>query len=102
MPKHELDGHPDEGPDPDADDSQSRVPHAGGEELPEDGVALDGTPVDELQRERAERLDPDNRPENAQVDNTERDFDVEKGMFTDNPGYDDAEKKFPPLGEGGA
>lgn len=65
-------------------------------------TALDGTPVDQLQQERQERLDPENRPENSEVDNTPRDFDVEKGMFADNPEYDQAEKKFPALGEGGA
>ncbi|HYG94876.1 MAG TPA: hypothetical protein VD859_14945 [Nocardioides sp.] len=73
------------------------------EEAVESGeIALDGTPVDQLQQERHDRLDPENRPDGAQVDNTPREFDVEKGMFTDNPEYDQAEKKFPPLGEGGA
>ncbi len=65
-------------------------------------VALDGTPVEELEQQRKERLDEENRDENTSVDNTGRDFDVEKGMFTDDPDYDQAEKKFPPLGKGGA
>ncbi|WP_435769972.1 hypothetical protein [Nocardioides sp. SYSU DS0651] len=77
-------------------------PRVGSSDLPPDGVAMDGTPVDQLEQERAERLDPANRAEEAEIDNTHRDFDVEKGMFTDNPDYDRAPKKFPPLGEGGA
>ena len=72
------------------------------DDMPPDGVALDGTPVEQLQQERAERLAPENRPECAEVDNTGRDFDVEKGMFTDDPEYDQAPRKYPPLGEGGA
>lgn len=56
----------------------------------------------EIEEERQERLDPDNRPDNAEVDNTDRDFDPEKGMFTDAEGYDEAEAKFPAAGEQGA
>jgi hypothetical protein len=37
----------------------------------------------QIEQERQERLDPDNRPENAEVDNTQRDFDTEHGEFTD-------------------
>ena len=39
--------------------------------------------LDEIETERKERLDPDNRPENAEVDNTDRDFDSTTGQFTD-------------------
>lgn len=56
----------------------------------------------EVEAEREERLDPDNRPEGAEVDNTDREFDEEKGMFTDSPGYEEADEKFPPMGEQGA
>jgi len=56
----------------------------------------------EVEAERQERLDPDNRPEDAEVDNTERDFDAEKGMFTDSEGYQEAEPQFPAEGEQGA
>ena len=38
--------------------------------------------AEQLTKEREERLDPENRPTNAIVDNTRRDFDVEKGDFT--------------------
>lgn len=47
----------------------------------------------EIEEERAERLDPDNRPEAAEVDNTQRDFDVEKGMFTDSDDYEESDEK---------
>ncbi|MCW2762165.1 MAG: hypothetical protein JWR85_2366 [Marmoricola sp.] len=45
----------------------------------------------EIEEERDRRLDPDNRPENAVVDNTPRDFDVERGQFKDSDDYDDSE-----------
>ena len=38
---------------------------------------------EQIEQERSERLDPDNRPDNAEVDNTQRDFDTEHGEFTD-------------------
>ncbi|MDN4171643.1 hypothetical protein QWY28_01675 [Nocardioides sp. SOB77] len=58
--------------------------------------------VEAVEAERRERLDPENRPDNVEVDNTGRDFDVEKGMFTDAEGYEEAPAAFPPMGEGGA
>jgi hypothetical protein len=61
-----------------------------------------GLTAEEVEAERKERLAPDNRPERAEVDNTSRDFDPEKGMYTDSEGYDRAEKKFAPEGEQGA
>jgi hypothetical protein len=36
-----------------------------------------------IEEDREKRLDPDNRPDNAEIDNTDRDFDVVKGQFTD-------------------
>ena len=44
--------------------------------------------IESIEADREERLDPDNRPENTQVDNTERQFDGEAGMFTDDENYD--------------
>lgn len=41
---------------------------------------------DQLEKERQERLDPENRPVNAEVDNTGREFDAEKEEFTYKPG----------------
>jgi len=58
--------------------------------------------AEEIEAERQERLDPDNRPEDAEVDNSDREFDAEKGMYTDSEGYEQAEERFPPLGEQGA
>lgn len=38
---------------------------------------------EEIEAERKERLDPENRPDSAEVDNTDRDFDTTRGQFTD-------------------
>jgi hypothetical protein len=40
--------------------------------------------LQQLERERAERLDPANRPGNAEVDNTKRQWDYEHDDFRDN------------------
>lgn len=45
----------------------------------------------EIAEERERRLDPENRPETAEVDNTERTFDHERGRFTDAEDYDPSE-----------
>lgn len=45
----------------------------------------------EMEEERERRLDPENRPENAEVDNTQRDFDVDRGKFTDRDDYDEGD-----------
>lgn len=37
--------------------------------------------AEQLEKEREERLDPENRPTNAIVDNTQRKFDVESGEY---------------------
>jgi hypothetical protein len=81
-----------------------------GDEEPEPDEDSGGTPQpgadpadeEQIEEERQERLDPDNRPDNVEVDNTDRDFDPEKGMFTDAEGYDEAEAKFPAIGDQGA
>jgi hypothetical protein len=39
--------------------------------------------IDEIEAERSRRLDPENRPEMAEVDNTDREFDLERGEFVD-------------------
>src|SRR5215218_9751502 len=56
-----------------------------------DANADGGPDVDpeQVEQERQERLDPENRPKNAEVDNSARDFDIEKGQFTDHE-VDDA------------
>lgn len=55
--------------------------------------------VEQVERERVERLDDENRPDGAEIDNTGRDFDVEKGMFTDHPDYAATGQVYPPLEE---
>jgi hypothetical protein len=50
------------------------------------GTELTDEELEQLEREREERLDPDNRPVNAEVDNTGRQFDVERGEFRYKPG----------------
>ena len=45
----------------------------------------------DMEEEREQRLDPDNRPDNAEVDNTQRTFDVDRGQFTDSEEYDESE-----------
>ena len=40
--------------------------------------------VEQLMKERAERLDPKNRPANAEVNNTDREWVTEKEDFRDN------------------
>ncbi len=86
---HAADGPPEEG---------DEEPALGGARQP----GADPEDEQEIEEERERRLDPDNRPDAVEVDNTERDFDVEKGMFKDSEGYDEAEEKFPPLGSQGA
>ena len=48
----------------------------------------------QLDQEREERLDDDNRPDGAEVDNTERDFDDAAGMFTDNADHSEGERPY--------
>src|SRR6478736_3050315 len=88
--EHLADGAGEDGDDSEPGVGSTRQPGAD----PED--------KEEIEEERERRLDPENRPDNVEVDNSERDFDVEKGMFTDSEGYEEAEEKFPPLGGQGA
>lgn len=52
--------------------------------------------IEEIEETREERLAPDNRPDGAEVDNTDRTFDAKAGMFTDNPEYSEDEKQYDP------
>ena len=53
------------------------------------GIEVDKAPrlnemdEDEVEEIRQERLDPENRPDNVEVDNTQRDFDTVQGKFED-------------------
>jgi hypothetical protein len=53
----------------------------------------DSLSAEELEKIRQERLDPDNRPDNVEVDNTQRTFDTDTGTFTDS----DMEEDLGPL-----
>jgi hypothetical protein len=86
--------HTDQAEQTDQQEHEERGQEAAGSES--------GLTPEEIEEERARRLDPDNRPERAEVDNTQRDFDPEKGMYTDAEGYESAPKKFAPEGEQGA
>jgi hypothetical protein len=52
-----------------------------------DGPGLDSDVSEEdkkkIEEERKERLDADNRPDNAEIDNSDRTFDATSGQFTD-------------------
>jgi hypothetical protein len=61
---------------------------AGGRELRDVEEVPPDEEVDQIEAEREQRLAADNRPDNAEVDNTHRDFDPGVGMFTDSEGYD--------------
>jgi hypothetical protein len=50
--------------------------------------------LETIERERAERLDPSNRPDTAEVDNSQRTFDAEVGKFTDSDDYDESDKQY--------
>jgi len=77
---------------------QSEQSEQGQDDRPtdEDGnvLAPDGSTVEEIEAERAERLDPDNRPDGAEIDNTQRTFNEETGMFEDSQGAEEAEPRY--------
>lgn len=53
---------------------------------------------EQLEKEREERLDPENRPVNAEVDNTGREFDAEKEEFKYAAGEEpDADERTTPV-----
>ena len=62
------------------------------------GIDVDSEPDEdtkhEMEEERDRRLDPENRPDGAEIDNTDRDFDVDKGMFTDNEAYEKVDPEY--------
>ncbi len=70
------------------------VKDAGSQEATEDDPET-------IEKEREERLDPDNRPDFAEIDNSDRDFDPATGMFKDNDEYDDAPEQFVDEEQGG-
>lgn len=88
-PDFDDDGHSEEGTilddgGVDTDDRAGRSQGIDTETEPDDDTKQ------EMEEERERRLDPENRPDNAEVDNTPRDFDVDRGMFTDRDDYDES------------
>ena len=89
------------------DDQHEAEPDEGGSGGESDHVAtglpdaddVDQSEIDEIEAERQERLSAENRPDNVEVDNTQRTFDEEAGMFTDNDDYDESEKPYAAGGE---
>ena len=59
-----------------------------------DAEDVDQSEIEEIEAERERRLDPENRPDNVEVDNTQRTFDEEAGMFTDSEDYDESHKPY--------
>ncbi len=49
----------------------------------DDAKDFDDIPEEELEKERDERLAPENRPDNVEIDNSKRDFNPETGLFED-------------------
>ncbi len=87
-PDFDGDGHSEEGTilddgGVDTDDRAGRSQGIDTESEPDEDTKQ------EMEEERERRLDPENRPDNAEVDNTPRDFDVDRGMFTDRDDYDE-------------
>lgn len=56
--------------------------------------------IEEIERTRQERLDPENRPPNAEVDNTHKTFDYETGTFLEDHEGEELERRFPASGGG--
>lgn len=50
--------------------------------------------LDQLEKEREERLSDENRPDGASIDNSQRTFDEGSGRFTDDPDYDPDDRPF--------
>ncbi len=82
------------------DQATTRSDDAGGgteRVLPGD-VELSESEVEEIEEERQRRTAPENRPDGAEVDNTDRDFDPVAGKFEDSD--HESVGPFNPPGEG--
>jgi hypothetical protein len=64
------------------------IEDAGGRELRDVDERPPDDEVREIEEERERRLDPDQRPDGAEVDNTQRSFDSDTGLFTDSDDHD--------------
>ena len=74
-----------QGVDTDPDDGKKSIAVDTNERLSakDEEPDLEDIPTEELEKERQERLDPDNRPDNVEIDNSQRDFNPETGLFED-------------------
>lgn len=84
-----------EGVDTDPDDGKKQIAVDTNERLENKDKNLDDVPDDQLEKERADRLDPDKRPDNVEVDNSERTFDPGTGLFEDSDIEPPKEAPFP-------
>jgi hypothetical protein len=76
------------------------IEDAGGREIRDVEEKPPDDEVQAIEDERERRLDADHRPDNAEVDNTHRDFDSSVGMFTDSDDYDASDERYAPAEEG--
>lgn len=92
----------DHGTDEHASDSSTSDEQAGDEQATEGyeghgeaAAALEEQPpeekIQEIEKERAERLDPDSRPDNAEIDNTDRELPTVEEFAKMNADDDNAE-----------
>ncbi len=71
---------------------------AGSERVLPGDVELSESEIKEIEEERQRRTAPENRPEGAEIDNTDRDFDPVEGQFEDSD--HESVGPFNPPGEG--
>jgi hypothetical protein len=83
------------GVDTDPHDGKKQIAVDTNERLEKKDKNLEEVPEDQLERERQERLDPDKRPDNVEVDNSQRTFNPETGLFEDTDLEPPAEAPFP-------
>ena len=86
-------------PDEQGGDKEPEPDEQGGDKEPGTAGLPDADDISdekkaELDKEREERLADENRPDGAEVDNTQRDFDDAAGMFTDNPDHSEDERPY--------
>jgi hypothetical protein len=77
--------HDVQGVETDPDDGKKSIAVDTDERLEgrDDEPDFDEVPEEELNKEREERLAPENRPDTAEVDNSQRTFNPETGLFED-------------------
>ena len=71
------------GVDTDPDSKKKSIVVDTNQRLEEKDHNRDDVPDDQLEQERKDRLDPEKRPDNTEVDNSDRTFNPETGLFED-------------------